>query len=108
MSETHWTPYEDHKPEDLHRKSVEYAISYGDEPPAVGFGEIHARKNPKGLVSLEVREEVRGPGECEKTQRIFAQTERTRFRIEPHPNPDAAVFRLSSYTLPPSSPHEAP
>jgi hypothetical protein len=102
--EPYFTEYTDHKPEDLHLKTVEFEIAYGDESPTRGLGEIHARKNRDGLVCLEVRLEVEGPGSHQRTAHVYAQTERTRFRVEPHPNQDVAAFRLSSHTLPPSSP----
>jgi hypothetical protein len=102
--EPYFTEYTDHKPEDLHLKSVEFEIAYGDENPTRGFGVLHARKNPKKQVCLEVRLDVDGPGPNQKSALVYAQTARTRFRVERHPNPDVAAFRLSSYTLPPSSP----
>ena len=89
---------------DIHLKSVEFAISYGDRDPQVGVGILHAYRNKEKGVCLEVTAEVAGPGKFERTQHTFVQTERTRFRLEQPSSPDVAAFRLSSYTLPPASP----
>jgi hypothetical protein len=96
----HWDTYPPFSFEDLNGKTAEFDL---EDPTkwSGGIGIIRARKNPQGLIAVEL-EVVDHPHEKRRTQHRSFPTQAVRFRIERHPNQDVAAFRLSSYILPPA------
>ena len=83
------------KCEELHAEIVEFKIPT-QEGEVQGIGQFVVARNPEGLLSIDIRTNLRGDASIERGTYNFHLNQWAADHIERHPDPKTANFRCLS------------
>ncbi len=94
MSEKIWIQSK-WKLEDLHTESIEFKLPVQDGE-VTGVGQLVVVSNPDGLLSINIRTNLKGEGDRKDGMHDFHLNQWAADRIELHPEKEKAMYRCTS------------